>query len=258
MAVLINPFYFYSYNHKKQLDIMSTIGKLYLIPSPLSENTQEVLVGGQLDQIKHIDTFIVERGKTARQFMKTLPLEHRFADMTFFELNKHTAHSDFPTFLEPALKEGKDIGLLSEAGCPGIADPGADIVALAHKKGIQVVPLIGPSSIVLGLMASGLNGQCFSFLGYLPIKGGERKKRLRQLEQQSRQFRQTQIFIETPYRNEALFKDCLNHLSAHTRLCIACDLSSPTELIQTHSIQTWKKKKQPEIHKRPCIFLILA
>ncbi|MCH2042581.1 MAG: SAM-dependent methyltransferase [Saprospiraceae bacterium] len=237
---------------------MSKIGKLYLIPSPLSENVQDVLVQEQLKQIKHIDIFIVERGKTARQFMKTLPLENRFAAMRFFELNKHTSHVELPTFLHPALDEGKDIGLLSEAGCPGIADPGAEIVALAHKSGIQVIPLIGPSSIVLSLMASGLNGQSFSFLGYLPIKGGERKKRLRQLEQQSRQFKQTQIFIETPYRNESLFKDCLSHLSAHTRLCVACDLTAPTELIKMYSIQTWKKQKQPDIHKRPCIFLILA
>jgi len=178
--------------------------------------------------------------------------------MTFFELNRHTDVKDIPTFLSPAL-EGKSIGLLSEAGCPCVADPGADIVKIAHEKGIEVIPLVGASSILLALMTSGMNGQRFAFHGYLPIKTPERMKRLKALERESKQYNQTQLFIETPYRNNPMVKDALKSLQNNTLLGVASDILQPTQYIKTQSVQAWKKMKElPDLHKRPTIFMLLA
>ena len=177
-------------------------------------------------------------------------------DLQLVTLNKHTKYNEINTYLKPAL-EGKSIGLLSEAGCPGVADPGAEVVNLAHQMGIKVVPLVGPSSILLAIMASGLNGQSFAFNGYLPIDQKDKTKRLKDLEFYSKQHKQTQLFIETPFRNQKLLEDILNTCSATTQLCIATDITLPTEIIKTNSIEYWRKNI-PNLHKRPAIFLILG
>jgi len=234
------------------------LGKLYLIPTPIGESDHLGLPPTTIQHIHQLDTFIVERCKTARKVLKKIKTPVPFQEMTFFELNRHTDPSIISTFLEPALA-GKSIGLLSEAGCPCIADPGADIVKIAHEKGIEVIPLVGASSILLALMASGMNGQSFTFHGYLPIKGGEKAKRLKGLEKTSKQFRQTQLFIETPYRNNAMLEDALKHLQPHTLFGVAADLLQPTQYIKTQKVQDWKKMKTlPDLHKRPAIFMLLA
>lgn len=233
-------------------------GQVYLIPTPLGENNISSLPAYLIEQVQQIDVFIVERGKTARQFLKAIQTPIPLQSMTFFELNKRTHPDDIQSFLKPALEEGKNIGLLSEAGCPGVADPGAVVVQLAHQQGVKVVPLVGPSSILLALMASGMNGQQFAFHGYLPIKSPERKKMLKQLERQSAKNNQTQIFIETPYRNDGFIEDALAILQPHTLFGIAADITLPSEYINTQTVQNWKKKKIPSLHKRPTIFLLLA
>ncbi|MGH1335469.1 MAG: SAM-dependent methyltransferase [Aureispira sp.] len=233
-------------------------GTLYLIPTPLTEGVLTPLPEETLAIVRRLKVFVVERGKTARQFIKQTETPIPFAEMTFFELNKRTNASELPSFLKPALDENQDIGILSEAGCPGIADPGADLVNLAHQRGLNVVPLVGPSSILLALMASGLNGQQFAFHGYLPIKNPNRKKALQDLERQSKKQRQTQIFIETPYRNDGLISDMLSALNGQTKLCVAADLTAPDAYIKTKTILNWKRQAPPRLHKRPAIFLILA
>lgn len=233
-------------------------GQLYLIPTPLGENVIEPLPAYLIQAIHQIDVFIVERGKTARQFLKSIGTPIPLQTMTFFELNKRTNPNDIQSFLAPALEQNKNIGLLSEAGCPGVADPGAVVVQLAHKKGIKVIPMVGPSSILLALMASGMNGQQFAFHGYLPIKSPERKKTLKNLERQSAKENQTQIFIETPYRNDGFVEDVLSVLHPQTLFGIATDITLPTEYINTQTVQAWKKKEIPKLHKRPTIFLLLA
>ena len=175
-------------------------------------------------------------------------------ELTFFELNQHTNLNEISSFLEP-LRQGHDMGIISEAGCPAIADPGADVVALAQKEGIRVVPLVGPSSIFLSLMASGFNGQSFAFHGYLPIEKKQRSEKLKQLERRVYGEQQTQIFIETPYRNNQLVLELIQTLQPNTKLCIAVDITAPTESIKTKTLAQWKKQL-PELHKRPCIFLI--
>ncbi|BDS14475.1 SAM-dependent methyltransferase [Aureispira anguillae] len=233
-------------------------GQLFLIPTPLGEGMITPLPAYLLEQVHQIDVFIAERGKTARQFLKAIETPIPLQTMTFFELNKRTDPADIKSFLAPAINEGKNIGLLSEAGCPGVADPGALVVQLAHKRGIKVVPLVGPSSILLALMASGMNGQQFAFHGYLPIKSPERKKALKDLERQSAKKNQTQIFIETPYRNDGFVEDALSVLQPQTLFGIATDITLPTEYICTQSVQVWRKKEIPKLHKRPTIFLLLA
>lgn len=233
-------------------------GTLYLIPTPLVEGVLSPLPEETLAIVRRLKVFVVERGKTARQFIKQTATPIPFGEMTFFELNKRTDANQLPNFLKPALEDNQDIGILSEAGCPGIADPGADLVQLAHQQGLNVVPLIGPSSILLALMASGLNGQKFAFHGYIPIKNPNRKKALQELERQSKKQRQTQIFIETPYRNDGLISDMLSAFNAQTRLCIAADLTAPDAYIKTKTILNWKRQAPPRLHKRPAIFLILA
>ncbi|NHN25106.1 SAM-dependent methyltransferase [Flavobacterium jejuense] len=238
----------------------TSFGKLYLIPCTLSnpgETTvvpEDVLPQTIKRSIDFIDDYIVENEKTARRFIKSIHPEKKQPDLKLSLLNKHTEVAEHYTMIQPLL-EGKNIGLLSESGCPGIADPGAVIVKLAHEKGIQVVPLVGPSSILLALMASGMNGQSFAFNGYLPIDNQEKKSELKHFERLSHERNQSQLFIETPYRNNKLLEDLIQILQPTTHLCIACDITLPTEFIKTKTIADWKKNKV-DLHKRPCIFII--
>jgi 16S rRNA (cytidine1402-2'-O)-methyltransferase len=230
-------------------------GKLYLIPSPLGEAAEYVIppyVIEHLDQMKYI---IAERGKTSRAFMKAAIPEKDFSPITFFELDKHTEPQDLPAFIAPLL-QGHDVGLLSEAGCPGVADPGAAVVALAHQHGIEVRPLVGPSSLLLALMASGMSGQSFCFHGYLPSKKPALNHALTKLEQMAIRHKQTQLFIETPYRNNPLLQDAVNTLSPTTKLCVATDLTMSTQFIVTKTIAEWKKDGLPDLHKRATVFLM--
>ena len=231
-------------------------GKLYLIPTPLGEDGLHALPGYWLPVLHRLDYFIAERAKTARRFIKSTAPERPISVLHFEELNKRTAESDIDGFLQPLL-DGHDVGLLSEAGCPGVADPGSAVVARAHRLDIEVVPLVGPSSILLALMASGMNGQGFSFVGYLPPKQPMLGKELQRLEAVARRHRSTQIFIETPYRNRTLVEHLLRTLAPQTRLCIAADLTLPTEYIRTRSIADWSTQPPPDLHKRPAIFLLL-
>ncbi len=238
-------------------DKETTTGKLYLIPTTLGETEPlEVLPISIKQAIETIDHYIVENEKSARQFIKKILPRKSQPDLHIEQLNKFTEPDRIPSFLDPCLN-GHNIGVLSEAGCPGVADPGADVVRLAHEKGIQVVPLVGPSSILLALMASGLNGQNFAFNGYLPIEASERKRSLKMLERLSKEKNQTQLFIETPYRNDKLFQDVTRHLAPDTRFCLAVDITLPTESIRTQTIGEWRNES-PDLHKRPAIFLILA
>jgi len=232
------------------------MSKLYLIPSLLSTNLwQNVLPSGVKEVCLQTNYLMVENIRTARRFLKKLDKNVSLDRITFFELNKQTPEEKFHEFLDPLL-EGNDMGILSEAGCPGVADPGAEIVKLAHQKGIQVVPLIGPSSILLALMASGLNGQNFAFTGYLPRKSNERVRKIKQLEIKAREQKQTQIFIETPYRNNQMANDLIRACAPSTLLCIACDLTSENEFISTRTVKNWKKNL-PDLNKRPVVFLLM-
>jgi 16S rRNA (cytidine1402-2'-O)-methyltransferase len=234
---------------------MKAPGKLYLIPVPLGENDPtEVLPQTIKRTIEFIDDYIVENEKTARRFIKAIHPEKIQAALHLSALNKHTEASEHKQMIQPCL-EGKNVGLMSEAGCPGVADPGAAIVKLAHEKGIQVVPLVGPSSILLAVMGSGMNGQSFAFNGYLPIDKGEKKSALKNFETLSQNKNQSQLFIETPYRNNKLLEDLLHTLQPNTHLCIAADLTLPTEFIKTLRVQDWKKVKV-DLHNRPAIFII--
>jgi len=231
---------------------------LYLIPVPLGATTPEaVLPAPVLAQIRPLTHFVVENAKSARAFLKAVGTEQPLQSLLLEELNEHTPHQALQKLLEPLLA-GHDVGLLSEAGCPAVADPGADLVALAQKNGIRVVPLVGPSSLLLGLMASGLNGQRFAFLGYLPSKPAERAKALRDIEIESRKQRQTQLFIETPYRNQQMLETILATCQPSTRLTLATDLTLPSESVLTHTVAEWKKRTPPEIERRPTVFLLLA
>ena len=204
--------------------------------------------------IEFIDYYIVENEKTARKSIKAVLPEKKQSELVLFALNKHTDVKEHLSFIQPLL-EGKNVGLMSEAGCPGVADPGAVIVKLAHEKGIQVIPLVGPSSILLAMMASGMNGQSFTFNGYLPIDKGEKKSALKNFEKLSFDKNQSQIFIETPYRNNKLVEDILQALQPSTHLCIATDITLPTEYIKTLRVADWKKTKV-DLHNRPTIFII--
>ncbi len=234
---------------------MPLIGKLYLIPTTLGEcDSFEVLPQTVKKTIDFIDDYIVENEKTARKFIKSIAPEKVQATLRLSTLNKHTEISEHLNMIKPCL-EGKNVGLMSEAGCPGVADPGAVIVKIAHEKGIQVVPLVGPSSILLALMGSGMNGQSFTFNGYLPIEKSEKKSYLKYLEKLSFEKNQSQIFIETPYRNNKLFEDMVQSLQPNTLLCIATDITLPTEFIKTFRISDWKKTTI-DLHNRPTIFII--
>ncbi len=231
-------------------------GKLYLIPTTLGESAIErVIPAYVLEVINQVTIYIVENVRTARRYLVKAGIKTPIDSLQFFVLDKHTNEAEFSTFLKDI--ENQHIGLMSEAGCPGIADPGAAIVELAHKKNIQVIPLVGPSSILLALMASGFNGQNFAFSGYIPVKKPERTKAILALEKRSLFEKQTQIVIETPYRNLQLLDDLIQTCNSKTRLCIACNISLDDEFIQTKTLADWKKKI-PDLNKKPAIFLIQA
>ena len=223
-------------------------GTLYLIPTTLGENEPlEVMPYSVKKMVELIDHYIVENEKSARRFIKKITPKKSQPSLTIMKLDKYAEELETRTFLD-ACDRGISVGLLSEAGVPAVADPGATIVKLAHEKGIKVVPLVGPSSILMALMASGMNGQNFAFNGYLPIDNSERKKAIKDLEKLSKEKNQSQIFIETPYRNEKMF-------TPGTLLCIAVDITLPDEYIKTYSIAEWKSQS-PDLHKRPAIFII--
>ena len=231
------------------------IGNLYLIPNRLGDDVQlEVLpisIKKILEQTNH---YIVENEKPARRFIKKVCPSKSQKSLVVYPVNKYTDPIEIPSYLKPCL-EGEPVGLLSDAGCPGIADPGSEVVKLAHKKGIKVIPLVGPSSILLAMMSSGMNGQNFTFNGYLPIDTTERKLNIKQLEKTSLEKNQAQIFIETPYRNDKMFEDLKNILHPNTNLCIACNITLSDAFIITKSVQEWKKEVI-DLHKKPTIFII--
>ncbi len=235
---------------------MEEKGTLYLIPSPLGENDPaEVIPAYVLDKIRNIRIYIVEEFRTARRYLSRAGLKGHIDQLEFHLLNEHTGVDEVEAMAELFCKG--DVGLITEAGLPAVADPGAILVSLCHKKQIKVVPLTGPSSLMLALMASGLNGQSFAFCGYLPAKTDERKAAIRAIEKQSASNRQTQIFIETPYRNDAIFGDLLQNCSSKTEICIAANITMPDEYICTHTVSEWRKMNIT-IGKRPCVFLLLA
>jgi 16S rRNA (cytidine1402-2'-O)-methyltransferase len=236
-------------------------GTLYLIPTPLGDSPLAHVLP---EETRHIaaglTTFIVEQTKTARSFLKQLPTTTPLQQLTLLELNEHTPPSKLEALIAPLLT-GQDVGLISEAGCPAVADPGSNLVRLAHQHGIHVRPLTGPSSILLALMGSGLVGQRFAFHGYLPVKPDERAKALRELEKRSQKEDATQVFIETPYRNQAMLDSILANCQPDTLLTIACDLTLGSEYLATRPVSAWRAEateQQPDIQKRPAVFLIYA
>lgn len=232
-------------------------GTLFFIPVTLGDdNIIKVLPPEVISIAQQLDEFIVENEKTARHFLSTIKHIKPIREIDLKTLNEHTADKDLPAMLG-SLLAGKDVGLMSEAGCPGIADPGAKLAALAHQRGIRVAPLVGPSSILLSLMASGLNGQRFTFLGYLPSDKTARITQLKEVERRSK-LQETQIFIETPYRNQHMLEDILTSCHGDTRLCIACNISLQDEYIVTKRIKDWKQSPLPDLHKKPTVFLLLG
>ncbi len=232
-------------------------GRLYLIPSPLGDNDPaEVIPAPVLESLKGFRTFVVEEVRTARRYLSKAGLKGQIGDLQFFELNEHTEPATVEGYMK-LFDGGNDVALISEAGLPAVADPGAQLVALAHRHGIEVIPAVGPSSLMLALMASGLNGQSFAFCGYIPAKTDERRSRLKTLEKVSAQLRQTQILIETPYRNDSLFADILSVCGPSVKVCVAANITMPDAYIKTMKVSEWKKEGLV-IGKRPCVFLILA
>ena len=230
-------------------------GTLFLIPVPLADGASaRSLTPYLVETINQIEEYIVENEKTARKCLKEAGLTIPQSKLLIHDYGKHNRDSGLGSFFT-GLESGRNVGLMSEAGCPGVADPGADIVAEAHKRGVKVVPLVGPSSILLALMASGFNGQSFTFNGYLPIDKLQRGKRVKELESLAERFKQTQIFIETPFRNNSMLDDVLKNCKPQTKLCIACDITAETEFIKTQTIAAWKTQT-PDLHKRPAIFLL--
>lgn len=230
-------------------------GKVFLIPTVLYEDAVETLPAYLLDAVKQWQVFFVENEKTARRFLKKIWREMVIDDYQWFAI--HKAEEEVKRQFLQLLQAGKNIGIISEAGCPGIADPGQLLVEAAQQANSTVKPLVGPSSILLALMASGMNGQCFQFHGYLPIDTAERKKKIRELEADSHRRNCTQLFIETPYRNNAMIKDLLQSCHDETRICIAVDITAPSESIRTQTVKKWKQE-QPDIHKRLALFLLHA
>lgn len=230
-------------------------GKLYLIPTTLGETEPlEVMPISVKKVVEQLNHFIVENEKTARRHIKKLTPKKPQPSLVLYTLDKYADELETKRFLD-VCDEGISVGLMSEAGVPAIADPGATIVSLAHQKGIQVVPLVGPSSILMAVMSSGMNGQNFAFNGYLPIDRAERKKAIKSLERLSKDKNQSQVFIETPYRNEKMFSDLKSTLTPSTKLCIAADITLPEEYIKTYEVHQWKNQS-PNLHKRPAIFII--
>lgn len=229
---------------------------LYLIPVTLGDTpVDQVLPSYNHDVIMGIRHFIVEEIRTARRFLRQVDRTFPIDDSEFYEMGKHADAQRFATYLK-ALEEGHPVGVISEAGCPAVADPGADVVAIAQRKGLKVVPLVGPSSMIMAVMGSGLNGQSFAFNGYLPVDASDRAKRLKALEARAWNEQQTQLFIETPYRNKKMFDTLLATLRPQTRMCIAAGITTAQEYIHTHTIQEWKKKTLPDLSKVPAMFLI--
>ena len=230
-------------------------GVLYLVPNTLGNpDTTQTIPKAIPGIVKSTNVFIVENLRNARRYLKNLDRSIDIDQLVFHELNEHTAEEEVPDYLAEVM-DGSNAAVITEAGVPGVADPGALVVRLAHELGIRVIPLTGPSSILLALMASGLNGQSFSFLGYLPIKRPERIRRIREIEQDVKRKGNTQVFIEAPYRNDAMLSDILDTCEPSTLLCIAADITLDTEFIRTRSISAWKNQK-PSLHKRPVIFLL--
>ena len=228
---------------------------LYLIPTSLGEtDLDRILPAYNNEIVNRLDFFIVEDVRTARRFLKKINPATDIDSKTFYVLNQHTRPEEISGFLKP-LSEGREVGVISEAGCPAIADPGADVVAIAQEKGFKVVPLVGPSSILLALMASGFNGQSFAFNGYLPVQPADRTKAIKRLENRADNAKQSQIFIETPYRNMKMVQDIISVCQPSTRLCIAADITLETEFIHTKTVNDWKKQL-PDLNKRPCIFIL--
>lgn len=236
-----------------------TKGRLYLIPVPLGPGSTlaTVLPQSVVGCARRLGHYVAENAKSARAFLKQLPSDLAVQDIQIQELNRHTSADALPKLLAPLLA-GNDLGLISEAGCPAVADPGARLVALAQREDIEIVPLVGPSAILLALMGSGLNGQSFAFHGYLPSTPQEREKRLRELEKESRQRQQTQLFIETPYRNRQMFASLLKTCAGETRLCLATDLTLESQWIRTHQLSAWLNQPPADIHRRPTVFLLQA
>jgi 16S rRNA (cytidine1402-2'-O)-methyltransferase len=236
---------------------MSDKGCLYLIPSPLGDNDPaEVIPAPVLARLQTLHVFVVEEVRTARRYLSRAGLKGHIEGLEFHTLNEHTPASEVEA-MAALFEEGQSVGLITEAGLPAVADPGSALVALCHRQGIRVVPFVGPSSLMMALMGSGLNGQSFAFLGYLPAKTDERRAAIKAIEKQSAAQHQTQIFIETPYRNDAMMEDLLRICAPGTRLCIAADITLPEETIQTRTIAQWRKNPLT-LGKRPCVFLILA
>ncbi len=232
-------------------------GTLFLVPTTLGESALAAVIPQEVQQRVHaLEYFVVENPKTARAYLKRVGTARPLQELHIATLDVHTADAAIAGLAAP-LEAGHDLGVLSEAGCPGVADPGAKLVLYAQRHAIRVVPLVGPSSILLALMASGLNGQSFAFHGYLPVADAERAKALRALEQQSRRLNQTQIFIETPYRNHKLLRGILENCAADTLVCIATELSLATEQVRTRTAAQWKQQ-QPQLDRRPTVFLLLA
>jgi 16S rRNA (cytidine1402-2'-O)-methyltransferase len=230
---------------------------LYLLPTPLAEDTApQVLPPQVLAAVAALPYFLVENARTARRFVKSVAPARVIEDIRFTVIDKDSTDADVRAALVPLVKEGLDGGILSEAGCPGIADPGAALVREAHRLGLRVVPLVGPSSLLLALMASGLNGQQFAFHGYLPIEKAPRITAIKTLEREAQQRQQSQLFIETPYRNGALFADLVAHLQPGTRLCVAADVTGAGEFIKTLAVSDWRRLPVPELHKIPTVFVI--
>lgn len=237
---------------------MAEKGVLYMIPCPISDSTgvYDVVPEANRRIMDALDYFIVENVRSARRFLSKARVSRRIEELEFVELNEHTvAGAAIQAMIKP-IEEGRSAGVISEAGVPGVADPGALVVEACHRRGIRVVPLVGPSSILLAMMASGLNGQSFAFVGYLPVKPPERAKAIRSLERRAHTEQQSQIFIEAPYRNVKLVEQILEVCAPESRLTIACDITSPDEIILTKTIVEWRKRGLPDIAKRPTIFII--
>lgn len=233
-------------------------GVLYMIPCPISDATDvyDVTPASNRAIIDSLDYFIVENVRSARRFLSKAGISHKIDDLEFVELNEHTREGVAVEAMVRPIEQGRSAGVISEAGVPGVADPGAMVAAACHRRGIRVVPLVGPSSILMSIMASGLNGQSFAFNGYLPVKPPERGKAIKALERRAQAEHQSQIFIEAPYRNVKLVEQLLSVCSPATRLTIACDITSPEEIILTRTIEQWRKVALPDIAKRPTIFII--
>jgi 16S rRNA (cytidine1402-2'-O)-methyltransferase len=233
------------------------LGTLFLVPNTLADGTAALIVNAQIQAVaNNTQYFIAEHAKTARRFLKEINTTQPLQSLIISELNQHTPTADLQNLLKPALLHAHDIALISDAGCPAIADPGALVVAQAHRLGIQVVPLVGASSIILALMASGANGQHFAFGGYLPIDKNQQRKRLIELETLAQKHQQSQIFIETPYRNNQLISTILTTCKPNTMLCIAANLTATNEFIKTATISQWQKNPPPDLHKQPTVFVL--